>query len=65
MKDLWIGGGYEQTHYWIDPKRGFVGTIMTQMFGPYDDKYAYSKITESEELFMNHGPKCRILKNNE
>mgnify|MGYP001165539124 FL=1 len=40
---LWIGGGYEQTHYWIDPKRGFVGTIMTQMFGPYDEKYAYSR----------------------
>ena len=40
---LWIGGGYEGTHFWIDPKRGFVGTIMTQMFGPYDEKYAYSR----------------------
>ena len=40
---LWIGDGYEGTHFWIDTKRGFVGTIMTQMFGPYDEKYAYSR----------------------
>ena len=30
---LWIGGGYEGTHFWVDPKREFVGVIMTQMFG--------------------------------
>ena len=29
---LWTGGGYEGTHFWIDPKREFVGLIMTQMF---------------------------------
>jgi CubicO group peptidase (beta-lactamase class C family) len=29
---LWIGGGYEGTHFWIDPEREFVGVIMTQMF---------------------------------
>ena len=29
---LWIGGGYEGTHFWVDPKRKFVGIIMTQMF---------------------------------
>ena len=29
---LWMGGGYEQTHFWVDPKRKFVGVIMTQMF---------------------------------
>ncbi len=29
---LWTGGGYEQTHFWVDPKRKFVGVIMTQMF---------------------------------
>jgi CubicO group peptidase (beta-lactamase class C family) len=29
---LWIGGGYEGTHFWIDPKRDFVGVVMTQMF---------------------------------
>jgi len=29
---LWIGGGYEGTHFWIDPKREFVAVIMTQMF---------------------------------
>lgn len=28
---LWIGGGYEGTHFWIDPKRKFVGIIMTQI----------------------------------
>ncbi len=29
---LWIGGGYEGTHFWVDPKRDFVGVVMTQMF---------------------------------
>ena len=37
---LWIGGGYEGTHFWVDPKRDFVGLVMTQMFwiqpGGYD-----------------------------
>ena len=42
-KGLWIGGGYEGTHFWIDTKRGFVGTIMTQMFWVYDGTYGYSK----------------------
>lgn len=28
---LWTGGGYEGTHFWIDPKREFVGVIMSQM----------------------------------
>ena len=28
---LWIGGGYEGTHFWADPKRDFVGVIMSQM----------------------------------
>lgn len=31
---LWIGGGYEGTNFWIDPKREFVGVIMTQLFMP-------------------------------
>lgn len=30
---LWLGGGYEQTHYWVDPERKIVGIIMSQMFG--------------------------------
>ena len=30
---LWIGGGYEGTHFWVDPKREFVGVIMSQMWG--------------------------------
>jgi CubicO group peptidase (beta-lactamase class C family) len=29
---LWIGGGYEGTHFWIDPERQFVGVIMSQIF---------------------------------
>ena len=29
---LWIGGGYEGTHFWVDPKREFVGVIMSQMY---------------------------------
>ena len=29
---LWTGGGYEQTHFWVDPKRKIVGVIMTQMY---------------------------------
>ena len=28
---IWIGGGYEGTHFWVDPKREFVGVIMSQM----------------------------------
>tara|TARA_Y100001970_G_scaffold96762_1_gene121823 strand:- start:3631 stop:4908 length:1278 start_codon:yes stop_codon:yes gene_type:complete len=27
---LWQGGGYEGTQFWIDPKRRFVGVLMTQ-----------------------------------
>lgn len=27
---LWIGGGYESTHFWADSKRKFVGVIMSQ-----------------------------------
>ena len=29
---LWRGGGYEQTNFWVDPKRKLVGLIMSQMF---------------------------------
>ena len=29
---IWIGGGYEGTHFWVDPKREFVGVIMSQMY---------------------------------
>ena len=27
---LWIGGGYESTHFWADSKREFVGVILSQ-----------------------------------
>ena len=40
---LWMGGGYEGTHFWIDTKRGLVVTIMTQMFWVFDGAYVYSK----------------------
>ena len=29
---LWVGGGYEGTHFWVDPKREFVGIVMSQIF---------------------------------
>ena len=29
---LWVGGGYEGTHFWIDSKRRFVALIMSQIF---------------------------------
>ncbi len=28
---LWIVGGYEGTHGWVDPELGFVGVVMTQI----------------------------------
>lgn len=31
---LWIGGGYEGTHFWIDPNREFVGLVMSQILDP-------------------------------
>lgn len=31
---LWIGGGYEGTHFWIDQERRFVGVIMSQIHEP-------------------------------
>ena len=30
--ELYLGGGYEGTHHWIDPKREFVGVIVSQIF---------------------------------
>ena len=42
-QNLWIGGGYEGTHFWIDTNRNFVGTIMTQMFWVFDGAFGYSK----------------------
>ena len=41
--NLWIGGGYEGTHFWIDTSRNFVGTIMTQLFWVYDGAFGYTK----------------------
>ena len=36
---LWIGGGYEGTHFWVDPKREFVGVIMTQAWALSPEAY--------------------------
>jgi len=36
---LWRGGGYEQTHFWVDPKRDFVAVIMSQMFAVPEKGY--------------------------
>ena len=36
---LWIGGGYEGTHFWVDPHREFVGVVMTQMFWVQPEGY--------------------------
>lgn len=36
---IWIGGGYESTHFWADPKRKFVGVIMSQMWGVPEKGY--------------------------
>ncbi|MEO0574244.1 MAG: serine hydrolase domain-containing protein [Pseudomonadota bacterium] len=33
VPNLWMGGGYEGTHFWIDPERGFVGLLMSQVHG--------------------------------
>ena len=29
-----MGGGYEGTHYWIDPNRRLIGIIMSQVHEP-------------------------------
>lgn len=33
VPNLWMGGGYEGTHFWVDPERGFVGLLMSQVHG--------------------------------
>ncbi|MEO0365554.1 MAG: serine hydrolase [Pseudomonadota bacterium] len=34
QENLWLGGGYESTHFWIDRENEFVGVIMSQMHEP-------------------------------
>jgi CubicO group peptidase (beta-lactamase class C family) len=31
VENLWVGGGYEYTQYWIDKERDLVAVLMTQM----------------------------------
>ncbi|MEM6818847.1 MAG: serine hydrolase [Pseudomonadota bacterium] len=33
---LWMGGGYESTHFWVDPNNQFVAVIMSQMHASPD-----------------------------
>ena len=32
--NIWTGGGYEGTRYWIDPEKKRVGVLMTQVYMP-------------------------------
>ncbi len=38
---LWQGGGYEGTQFWIDPKRNFVGVVMSQIHSVPNNGYDY------------------------
>ena len=60
---LWIGGGYECTHFWADPKRNFVGIIMSQnnevlpQGYELNDKFRgelYKQLWESEKRNQNN-----------
>ena len=53
-KGLWRGGGYEGTHFWIDPKRDFVGVIMSQMFPTNKPHISYSEIRAWAECPFRH-----------
>ena len=59
---LWIGGGYECTYFWADPKRNFVGIIMSQnnevrpQGYELNDKFRaalYKQLWENEERNQN------------
>ncbi len=45
---LWLGGGYEGTHFWVDPKREFVGIIMSQIFWINEDGYGRDEAFRGE-----------------
>ena len=45
---LWVGGGYEGTHFWVDPKREFVGIIMSQIFWINEDGYGRDEAFRGE-----------------
>ena len=38
---LWQGGGYEGTQFWIDPKRKFIGLIMSQIHSVPNNGWSY------------------------
>ena len=55
---LWIGGGYEGTHFWVDPEREFVGVIMSQMFWVQPGGYGRDDAIRGEiyrQLFKMEG----------
>lgn len=43
--NLWSGGGYEATYFWIDPENEFVAILMSQVLGPWD------RTTERNDTF--------------
>ena len=53
---LWIGGGYECTYFWADPKRNFVGVIMSQnnaVRKPGYDMYDKFRGTLYQQIWAN------------
>ena len=45
---IWIGGGYEGTHFWVDPRREFVGVIMSQLYWVPEGGYGRDAAIRSE-----------------
>ena len=53
---LWQGGGYEGTQFWIDPKRKFVGVIMSQIHSVPNNGWEYYNEFRGElynQIFKN------------
>ena len=55
---LWQGGGYEGTQFWIDPKRKFVGVMMSQIHSVPNNGWDYYNEFRGElyrQFFYNEG----------
>ena len=53
---LWQGGGYEGTQFWIDPKRKFVGVMMSQIHSVPNNGWDYYNEFRGElyrQIFYN------------
>ena len=56
---LWVGGGYEGTHFWVDPEREFVGIIMSQIFWINEDGWGRDEAFRGElyrQLWAEEAP---------